>query len=148
MDEDQSPGHAKFQFQLQQRGCHGCPCPECAWGQEKRKGTQDPKTSDEEEDGEMSEVCEDVDVFKAETLSEAGGLKSKPMEKIDNMHRLLTKLLKEAGSKAKKVLVAPTQKLDKMKAMKKVPKLEELKSALYDSAIAVKQCKKLDSKTA
>ena len=102
---------------------------------------QDPKaSSDEEADGEMCEVCEDPHVFKAETLSEAGGLKSKPMEKIDNM--------KEAGSKAKKVLVAPTQKLDKIKAMKKVPKFEELKSVLYDCAIAVKQCKKLDSQTA
>ena len=70
------------------------------------------------------------------------------MEKIDNVRRLLTKLLKEAGSKAKKVLVAAMQKLDKITAMKKVPKFEELKSVLYDCAIAVKQCKKLDSQTA
>ena len=35
----------------------------------KRKGMQDPKASDEEADGELSEVCEDPDVFKAQTLS-------------------------------------------------------------------------------
>eukprot|EP00439_Symbiodinium_sp_Y106_P036319 s36_g4.t1 len=52
-------------------------------------------------------------------------------------------VMKESNGKSKKVLIAPMQLLDRVKANKKVPKMDELKGLLFDCAVAVKQCKKL-----
>ena len=84
---------------------------------------------------------EDPDVFKAEQLSDAGSVKIKTAEKLNNMRRLLTKVMKETPGKARKILISPTQQLDKLKASKKQLKFEEIK--LFDCAMAVKQAKKM-----
>ncbi|CAE7463086.1 unnamed protein product, partial [Symbiodinium pilosum] len=47
------------------------------------------------EEAEESGVEEDPDVFKAEQLSDAGSVKIKTAEKLNNMRRLLTKVMKE-----------------------------------------------------
>ena len=106
-----------------------------------------PKTElDSDADEDMAQSDDDPDVFKAETLSVSAKLGGKPMDKVDNMHRLLTKLLKSATSvKAKKLLVTPMQQLDqlKAKAAKTKPKFEDIKDVLLDCAVAVNHYKKL-----
>lgn len=94
---------------------------------------------------EAEQEATDPDVFKADEISnKAGQDKGKnAMERINNMHRLMTKVMKESNGKSKKVLIAPMQLLDRVKANKKVPKMDELKGLLFDCAVAVKQCKKL-----
>ena len=113
-----------------------------AGGQNKRKGTPSNKQASEE--AEESGMEEDPDVFKAEQLSDAGSVKIKTAEKLNNMHRLLTKVMKETAGKARKILIAPTQQLDKLKASKKQLKFEEIKGVLFDCAMAVKQAKKMN----
>ena len=113
-----------------------------AGGQNKRKGTPSNKQASEE--AEDSGMEEDPDVFKAEQLSDAGSVKIKTAEKLNNMHRLLTKVMKETVGKARKILIAPTQQLDKLKASKKQLKFEEIKGVLFDCAMAVKQAKKMN----
>ena len=116
-----------------------------AGGQNKRKGTRSNKQASEEaEESGVEEVEEDPDVFKAEQLSDAGSVKIKTAEKLNNMHRLLTKVMKETPGKARKILIAPMQQLDKLKASKKQLKFEEIKGVLFDCAMAVKQAKKMN----
>ena len=111
----------------------------------KKLGTPKSTFLASDDSSEAEQEATDPDVFKADEISnKAGQDKGKnAMERINNMHRLMTKVMKESNGKSKKVLIAPMQLLDRVKANKKVPKMDELKGLLFDCAVAVKQCKKL-----
>ena len=77
----------------------------------KKRGTPKSTFLASDDSSEAEQEATDPDVFKADEISnKAGQDKGKnAMERINNMHRLMTKVMKESNGKSKKVLIAPMQ---------------------------------------
>lgn len=103
-----------------------------------QRGTKAPSRK---ETGE--EESEDPDIARVETLSNPGDIRTHGEEKIKAMASLMDKMLKNVeDDKVKKVLTEANSELKKLKSKTK-PKLDDVKTVLFNCALAVKQAKRM-----